>query len=191
MKQNASHIVGERFGKMTVTKFNSKSGSYTFLCECGRARRIQKTATLDNIFLGRWKTCGYPHALRHGLSGTRFHTIWSGIKQRTQNENCETYWDYGARGIKICGRWLKFEDFRDDMYESYCAHAKKYGEKNTSIHRVDSNGHYKPENCKWATLKEQAQNKSGFRIPLLCEHCPHCKKVVIQFIKKRKVVSKL
>mgnify|MGYP001605568036 FL=1 len=77
------------------------------------------------------------------------------MKARCNNPKNHKYPIYGARGIKCL--WNKFEDFRDDMYESYLEHVKEFG-KNTSIDRIDVNGHYCKENCRWATAKEQSIN---------------------------------
>jgi hypothetical protein len=95
---------------------------------------------------------------RHGMKGTRFYNIWCGIKIRIFTHSHTSYKWYGGRNIKICDRWLKFENFRDDMYESYLEHCKKYGKKDTSIDRINTFGNYYKENCRWATQKEQTNN---------------------------------
>ena len=75
----------------------------------------------------------------------------------------EKYEIYGGRGITVCDKWLEFNGFKDDMYESYIRHIKKYGEKQTQIDRIMVNGNYEKINCRWATLKEQASNKRNSR----------------------------
>ena len=99
--------------------------------------------------------------LIHGMSHTRFYKIWIKIKNRVTNSNYEHFNRYGGRGIKVCNNWLKFENFRDDMYESYLKHVKEFGEKNTLIERISNNGNYELNNCKWATQKEQVRNRSN------------------------------
>lgn len=74
------------------------------------------------------------------------------MKQRCLNPNNKKYPIYGGRGIKVCKEWLKFENFRDDMFNTYFMHA--------SIERINNNGNYEQKNCKWITLKEQAKNRN-------------------------------
>lgn len=96
---------------------------------------------------------------KHGMSETRFYRIWKGMKNRTSNPNLLKYKDYGGRGIHVCERWDKFENFRDDMYESYLAHVEEHGEKYTTIDRIDNEGNYEPSNCRWATQLVQSLNQ--------------------------------
>ena len=96
----------------------------------------------------------------HNMSYTRFYKIWQSMKIRCYNKKAINYCDYGARGISICKEWLEsFENFRDDMYEKYLEHCKDFGEKDTSIDRIDVDGNYELNNCRWATTEEQNYNQ--------------------------------
>jgi hypothetical protein len=86
-----------------------------------------------------------------------------GMKKRCLLPTNGGYKNYGARGINVCERWLKFENFKEDMYESYLKHVEEFGEKNTSLDRIDVNGNYEPSNCRWVTLEEQNNNRNNNR----------------------------
>lgn len=95
---------------------------------------------------------------RHGHGGknpSRTYRAWSNMRNRCLNPNNDHYHRYGGRGIKICTRWLRFINFLADMGE--CPNG-------LSLERVDNDGNYELENCKWATTKEQARNKSRVRL---------------------------
>lgn len=91
----------------------------------------------------------------------RFHNIWKGMFKRCYEKSHNRYKNYGGRGISVCERWKDFYNFREDMYDSYLEHIKKYGENDTSLDRLDTDGNYQPDNCKWSTTEEQNHN---FRI---------------------------
>ena len=102
--------------------------------------------------------------MKHGLSKTRFYGIWHKMKERCSNKNYIKYYSYGGRGISVCDEWKIFTNFRDDMYNNYKSHIKEFGIKDTSIDRIDNDGNYNKENCRWATIEEQGRNKSIKRI---------------------------
>jgi len=95
-------------------------------------------------------------ATTHGLGYTSFYKRWANMLDRCNNPQSKGYDNYGDRGIKVL--WKSFEEFRDDMYESFLEHVKIYGIKNTSIDRINNDGGYSKGNCRWATSKEQHRN---------------------------------
>lgn len=98
------------------------------------------------------------------MRSTRFYRVWSDMKTRCLNKNYRLFKDYGGRGIAICERWLRFEGFRDDLLRKYNRHVKMFGEKNTSIERINNDGNYDPKNVRWATRVEQNRNKRMFKL---------------------------
>jgi len=101
---------------------------------------------------------------KHGMFGTAIYTSWQDMKARCNNPNSSRFMDYGGRGIKVCDRWNNsFQNFYSDMGRK---------PKNKSLDRIDNDGDYAPDNCKWSTEKQQANNKrnnvflefDGFRL---------------------------
>lgn len=151
-------LTGQTFGRLTVIKSTGQSPGGNFLweckCQCGKIKVIL-SASLRG---GRTKSCGcYSSDLTiaknktHGLFGTPEYVSWAGMKYRCLTTSCKRYKDYGGRGIKVCERWLKFENFLEDM-----------GNKpslDMGIERTDNDGNYEPSNCKWGTEEEQQNNK--------------------------------
>lgn len=88
------------------------------------------------------------------MSHTRLHNIWLTMRQRCQNPNCSAYHKYGAKGISVCSEWEKFENFRD------WAFSNGYTDVLT-LDRINFTGDYEPRNCRWATQKEQQNNRSN------------------------------
>ena len=175
----ANELIGKRFGRLLVleldhigirNKNNQNSFVYKCKCDCGNIVLVDKySLTRPN----GTKSCGClikeimkEKQTIHGMSGTRFYKEWDGMIQRTTNQNNDSYIQYGARGIRVCDRWrYSFENFKNDMYDSYLDHSMKYGETDTTIERINVNGNYEPLNCKWITKAEQNRNMTtNFRL---------------------------
>lgn len=101
----------------------------------------------------------------------RLYNLWQGMKQRCNNPNNISYKNYGGRGISYDIGWEIFQGFFNDMAESYYKHVEEYGERDTTLDRIDVDGNYSKENCTWATWHEQALNKrtSPYTIAKACE----------------------
>lgn len=120
------------------------------ICDCGE---------LTTIFahnFGRTQSCGCIHGggahTTHGMTKHHIYNAWRHMKSRCYNLNSSNYCDYGGRGITVCDRWFEsFENFRDDMLPTWAP--------GLSLERKDNDGPYSPDNCVWATLREQSRNK--------------------------------
>lgn len=160
-------LTGQRFGRLAVLQKDKPKNKRTiWLCKCDCGNEVFVEAY--NLKTGHTQSCGCLQKeatslanTTHGMRNTRLYRIWICMHNRCYRKSYHAYNHYGGRGITICAEWLHdFQAFHDWAIEN------GYNDS-LSIDRIDNNKGYSPDNCRWATQKEQNKNKrakNGFKI---------------------------
>lgn len=151
----ATNLVGQQFGKLVVVARaeNASDGGSRWLCQCECGRKPVVHARSLRTGAKSCRVCchfGWTNHRTHGMARTKLYKVWDSMKQRCLNSNHPSFKDYGGRGIIVCQRWLKFENFAADMGKVPAG---------LTIERKNNDGGYEPSNCCWATRKEQRHNQ--------------------------------
>ncbi len=160
-------LLNQKFGRLTIigeSELRRKpSGQIVrlMLCRCDCGNKTIKV--LGNLLNGHSQSCGCSHKesiVKHGLNQSRINNIYLGMKARCCNANNKAYKNYGGRGISICNEWLN-----DFMNFHNWAMANGYLD-NLEIDRINNDGNYEPENCRWITRRENKRNQRRTKLTI-------------------------
>lgn len=153
--KNYKRLEGQQFGRLTALyRLHNTKGRTKWLCvcECGNLVEVKE----NNLLQGGSKSCGCSRKhinIKHGKTNTRLFITWQNIKNRCYNNCNNEYKNYGARGIAVCNEWVH------DFMAFYNWAMNNGYDDNLTIDRINENGNYEPNNCRWVTMKQQQRNK--------------------------------
>ena len=166
----SENLVGMKFGRLTVMdrespKSKKTKGLWVCKCECGNVIKVN-TSDLKS---GNTTSCGCKRKetlrqlrTKHGESNTRLYNVWSDMKKRCYNTKNVDYKNYGGRGITVCDEWMDFQNFYEWAIANGYDETAPRGQ--CTIDRIDVDGCYEPENCRWVDRYIQMNNKRNNRI---------------------------
>ena len=165
-------LTGKRFGRLTVLERMPNNANNKVMwrcrCDCGN----ETIAIGSRIFTGKTKSCGclttektVERSTKHGLRYKRLYSIRIGMLDRCKNPKNKSYSYYGGRGIRVCPEWADKKTGAQAFYEWAVANGYK---DDLTIDRIDMNGDYTPQNCRFATMKEQCNNRRPRSVRVKC-----------------------
>jgi hypothetical protein len=151
------NLAGQRFGRLIVLEVHDQDARRAYRwkcrCDCGHETVVRGSQLKSGVT--RSCGCGIREAAsrprKHGQTRTPLYKRWRAMIERTRNPNNDEFHNYGGRGIDVCERWKSFENFAADMGATF--------DEALTLERRDVNGNYSPQNCYWATAKQQTRNK--------------------------------